>query len=44
MMRKKEEKGRKLTNDKGKKERFGLVSSFNGISTLLGYLMPKPFY
>ena len=23
--------------------RFGLVSLFNGISTLVGYLMPKPF-
>ena len=22
---------------------FGLVSSFNGISTFVGYLMPKPF-
>ena len=22
---------------------FGLVSLFNGISTILGYLMPKPF-
>ena len=22
---------------------FGLVSLFNGISTLFGYLMPKPF-
>ena len=22
---------------------FGLVSLFNGISTFLGYLMPKPF-
>ena len=23
--------------------RFGLVSLFNGISTFVGYLMPKPF-
>ena len=23
--------------------RFGLVSMFNGISTFVGYLMPKPF-
>ena len=23
--------------------RFGLVSLFNGISTVVGYLMPKPF-
>ena len=23
--------------------RFGLVSFFNGISTFVGYLMPKPF-
>ena len=23
---------------------FGLVSLFNGISTTVGYLMPKPFY
>ena len=22
---------------------FGLVSLFNGISTFVGYLMPKPF-
>ena len=25
------------------KRRFGLVYSFNGISTFVGYLMPKPF-
>ena len=24
-------------------DRFGLVSLFNGISTSVGYLMPKPF-
>ena len=24
--------------------RFGLVSLFNGISTFVGYLMPKPFF
>ena len=23
---------------------FGLVSLFNGISTFVGYLMPKPFF
>ena len=23
--------------------RFGLVSLFNGVSTFVGYLMPKPF-
>ena len=23
--------------------RFGVVSLFNGISTFIGYLMPKPF-
>ena len=25
------------------KESFGLVSLFNGISTFVSYLMPKPF-
>ena len=25
------------------KRRFGLVSLFNGISTFVGYLTPKPF-
>ena len=25
-----------------KKHHFGLVSSFNNISTFVGYLMPKP--
>ena len=25
------------------KVRFGLVSLFNGISTFVGYLIPKPF-
>ena len=24
-------------------DRFGFVSLFNGISTFVGYLMPKPF-
>ena len=29
---------------KALKSSFDLVSLFNGISTLVGYLMPKPFF
>ena len=47
--KKKEEKQRRTEDKKieydenQKKVRFGLVSLFNGISTFVGYLMPKPF-
>ena len=35
--------GAALLNTQHYKVKFGLVSLFNGISTFVGYLMPKPF-
>ena len=44
-MKKEKEEGReskKSRRERGGKERFGLVSLFNGISTFVGYSVSKP--